>query len=128
MTGVAISEKTTGQSHALQFHHIMPKSLLRDLNYDRRTINDIANLTFIGGKTNRTISNKEPKEYLVEILSKRGESIFKDNLLPTDKNLWELSNYELFLKFRRELLVKELNLFIASFEKDIESIIQADKN
>lgn len=128
LTGVAISEKTTGQSHALQFHHIMPKSLLRDLNYDRRTINDIANLTFIGGKTNRTISNKEPKEYLVEILSKRGESIFKDNLLPTDKNLWELSNYELFLKFRRELLVKELNLFIASFEKDIESIIQADKN
>lgn len=127
-TGLAISEKTTGQSHALQFHHIMPKSLLRDLNYDRRVINDISNLTFIGGKTNKTIGNKLPKEYLVEILKKRGKSIFNDNLLPTDTNLWELSNYELFLEFRRKLLVKEINLFIGSIEKIIDSIIQAEKS
>jgi hypothetical protein len=114
-TGLAISEKTTGRKHAVQFHHIMPKSLLRDLNYDRRLINDIANLTFIGGKTNRTISNKLPKVYLEEILSKRGEIIYKDNHIPMDKTLWELDNFEKYIEVRRALIVQEINNFLDSY-------------
>src|SRR5690606_26411835 len=37
-----------GATHALQFHHIFPKSLLRG-RYANAEINDIANLAFIAG-------------------------------------------------------------------------------
>ncbi|HXB40673.1 MAG TPA: DUF262 domain-containing protein [Bacteroidia bacterium] len=98
-TGIAISEKLTGRSHALQFHHIYPKSLLRDLNYDRREINEISNLAFIVGKTNRTISNKEPKVYMTKILQERGKEVFTSQNIPHDPTLWELSSYRQFLEY-----------------------------
>lgn len=110
--GIAISEKLTGRSHALQFHHIYPKSLLRDLNHDTREINEIANLAFISGKTNRTISNKEPKIYMQEILLKNGTKVFEMQNIPIDTHLWELSNFNLFLDYRRERIVIEINEFI----------------
>jgi hypothetical protein len=116
MTGLSISEKTTGRAHALQFHHIMPKSLLRDLNYDRKAINDIANLTFIAGRTNRSISNKLPSVYLEEILGKRGDSIYADHYLPRDKELWDIKNFELFLINRRLQLVDAINSFIKKLD------------
>jgi hypothetical protein len=116
-SGLALSEKTTGKTHALQFHHIMPKSLLKDLGHDHRTINDLANLTFIGGKTNRSISNKLPMQYFVDIINKRGPNVFSDNHIPTEKSLWDIQNYTDFLEFRRKKLVNEINSFISSFER-----------
>lgn len=115
-SGLAISEKTTGRAHAVQFHHIMPKSLLRDLGKDRRAINDIANLTFIGGKTNRSITNKLPKEYIKDLLQKRGESIFEANYIPNNPELWELDNFEKFMDYRRDKMIAEINGFIRNLE------------
>jgi hypothetical protein len=112
INGIAISEKLTGRSHALQFHHIFPKSLLRDLKHDTREINEIANLAFISGKTNRTISNKEPKNYMQEFLLMNGSKVFEMQNVPLDKTLWELSNFEQFLEFRREKIVTEINEFL----------------
>jgi hypothetical protein len=114
-TGLAINEKMTGKAHAVQFHHIMPKSLLRDMGHDSKSINDIANLTFIGGKTNRNISNKSPKKYLADILEKQGAAIFKSNHIPEDKNLWEIDNFNQFLEFRRKAMVSQINDFISRF-------------
>jgi hypothetical protein len=111
-TGIGISEKTSGKANVVQFHHIMPKSLLRDLGHESRAINDIANLTFIGGKTNRNISNKTPHQYLKDILEKRGNSIYSKNFLPRNQELWRIENFEAFLDARRKLLVKEINGFI----------------
>jgi hypothetical protein len=116
-TGLAISEKITGRTHALQFHHIMPKSLLRDMGYDRRAINDIANLAFIGGKTNRNISNKLPKLYLEDYIEKRGESLYADHFIPEDKSLWELNRFEDFLDYRRRQMTITLNDFISTLVK-----------
>jgi len=115
-TGLGITEKTTGRAHALQFHHIMPKSLLKAAGHDRKEINDLANLTFIGGKTNRNISNKQPSEYLPDIISKRGKAIFNDNYIPEEPELWNISNFEQFLSFRRNKIVEEINSFISSLE------------
>ena len=42
--------------HRLQFHHIFPKSLLKG-RYEKKEINEIANMAFVSGKTNRKISN-----------------------------------------------------------------------
>jgi hypothetical protein len=107
----------TGRTHAVQFHHIMPKSHLRNLGHDIKSINDLSNLTFIGGKTNRNISNKLPSEYLNEILKKRGEVIFKDNYIPSDTTLWDLAEFESFLNYRRSVIVKEINEFIEAHMK-----------
>jgi hypothetical protein len=115
-SGLAISEKITGRTHALQFHHIIPKSLLKQKGHDRKVINDIANLTFIGGKTNRNISNKQPIEYLEEIVKKRGEGVYKDNYIPTERSLWEIDNFEMFIETRRSAMVEDINSFIRQFE------------
>jgi len=115
-SGLAISEKITGRTHALQFHHIIPKSLLKQQGHDRKVINDIANLTFIGGKTNRNISNKQPIEYLEEIVRKRGDGVYMDNYIPQDRALWEIDNFEQFIEYRRSAMVEDINSFIRQFE------------
>jgi hypothetical protein len=115
-TGIGITEKMTGRTHAVQFHHIMPKSLLRDLGHESKSINDLANLTFIGGKTNRNISNKQPSEYLNDIINKRGEIIFTDNYIPSDRALWNIHKFESFLSHRRSTITTEINSFIKNLD------------
>jgi hypothetical protein len=85
---------------------------LRDLGCDRREINELSNLAFIGGKTNRHISNKEPKIYMADILKNRGIDVFNSQNIPTEIGLWELSNYPKFLEYRRGKTVTEINDFI----------------
>ncbi|GAG05619.1 unnamed protein product, partial [marine sediment metagenome] len=55
LSGLCLSAKHVGKSHSLQCHHIFPKSVLREADYEKREINEIANLAFIGGMTNRHI-------------------------------------------------------------------------
>jgi hypothetical protein len=114
-TGMAISERLVGRAHALQFHHIFPKSLLKKEGADRKEINEIANMAFIGGKTNRNISNKEPEKYLIDVVGKRGEDILDHHLLPADRKLWKLDNYNEFLTYRRAKLVEYINSFLRHF-------------
>lgn len=52
-----ISLDHSGVHHRLQFHHIFPKAQLKNA-YTSREADDIANLAFIGGKTNLAISDK----------------------------------------------------------------------
>jgi hypothetical protein len=108
-----------GKSHQLQFHHLFPKALLRG-KYPAHMINDIANLAFLGGKTNREISSKPPESYLATIVdgSKKregqGEETLKAQCIPTDRELWSIDRYEDFLSERRRLVAKRLNQFLES--------------
>lgn len=115
-SGLKLSERHTGNAHAIQFHHIFPKSLLKD-QYDKKEINEIANLAFIGGKTNRQITNKEPINYLEnEVVAKRGEEALTSQLIPLDKKMWEIDNYQEFLNYRRKEIADVINEFIKKFE------------
>jgi len=117
-TGLKISEKSTGSSHAIQYHHIFPKSLLQKLSVDSQEINEISNLAFIGGKTNRQITNKEPKVYLQkEVLDKNGEEALTSQLIPLEPNMWELDNYQEFLKYRRKSIADSINKFMKRFDE-----------
>ena len=60
---LAIALDHSGAQHRLQFHHIFPKAVLKT-SFTAREADDIANLAFIGGKTNRAISDKAPAVYL----------------------------------------------------------------
>lgn len=115
-SGLKLSERHTGNAHTIQFHHIFPKSLLKD-KYDKKEINEIANMAFIGGKTNRQITNKEPINYLEnEVVAKRGEEALTSQLIPLDKKMWEIDNYQEFLNYRRKAIADVINEFIKRFE------------
>lgn len=114
-SGLKLSERHTGNAHTIQYHHIFPKSLLKQ--YEKKEVNEIANMAFIGGKTNRQITNKEPVQYLEkEVIAKRGEEALTSQLIPLDKKLWELKNYREFLTFRRKAIAEALNEFMKKIE------------
>ena len=115
-SGLRLSERHAGNAHAIQYHHIFPKSLLRD-KYDKKEVNELANMAFIGGKTNRQILNKEPIDYLEkEVVATRGEDALTSQLIPTDKSLWELDSYRQFLEYRRNAIAQTINAFIKQLE------------
>ena len=110
ITNLQISLRHTGNEHKLQFHHIFPKAFLK-VQYPqlRRTqINDIANLAFIGGKTNRKISDKAPKDYLTKYID-ADSSQFEKQCIPTEASLLDKDSYEEFLKARRQLIAERIN-------------------
>ncbi|MEK6886074.1 MAG: DUF262 domain-containing protein [Nanoarchaeota archaeon] len=115
-TGLPLSNKHIGKSHSLQYHHIFPQSLLKEKGFDRKEINEIANMAFIGGKTNRTITNKEPKIYFEDIIQKKGEGALTSQLITMNKEYWEINNFLIFTQKRRELIAEEINKFMKKLE------------
>lgn len=110
-TQVAISLDHSGAQHRLQFHHFFPKDVLKG-RYAARLANDIANLSFIGGKTNQKIGKKPPSDYLPPVLAKTGPAPFDAQCIPTSPALLTVDRYEDFLKERRALIAARLNQFL----------------
>lgn len=108
---VAIALDHSGAQHKLQFHHIFPKAVLKN-TYTPRESDDIANLCFIGGKTNRQISDKPPVEYFPPMIEKSGHAAFEAQCIPTDATLLGLEGYKTFLQLRRTLIAERLNKFL----------------
>ena len=100
-----------GAQHRLQFHHIFPKAILRE-SYTTREADDIANLAFIGGKTNRQIRDKSPDQYFPGLLEKSGPAPFDAQCIPTDGDLLSTEAYKRFLAKRRQLVSQQLNAFL----------------
>lgn len=105
---IALDHK--GTQHHLQFHHIFPKAVLQ--SYTAREADDIANLAFIGGKTNRQISKKAPNEYFPSLISKSGEGALAAQCIPTDLSLLDVKSYKNFLAERRRRVSQRLNAFL----------------
>jgi hypothetical protein len=110
---LAIALDHSGSQHFLQFHHIFPKALLKR-SYPNREADDIANLAFIGGKTNRAISDKSPADYFPALIEKAGEDAFSAQCIPIDPKLLTLERYKDFLGERRKLIGERLNEFLHS--------------
>lgn len=108
---LAIALDHSGSQHRLQFHHIFPKALLRG-SYTPREADDIANLAFIGGKTNRAISDKAPVAYLLPLVAQHGETPFAAQCIPVEEELLALDHYKAFLQERRKRIAAALNAFI----------------
>ncbi len=108
---LAIALDHSGSQHRLQFHHIFPKALLRG-SYTPREADDIANLAFIGGKTNRAISDKAPVAYLLPLVAQHGAAPFAAQCIPVEEELLALDHYKAFLQERRKRIAAALNAFI----------------
>jgi len=100
-----------GSNHRLQFHHIFPKAVLKSA-YTAREADDIANLAFIAGRTNRQISDKAPAQYLPSIIQRSGRAAFEAQCIPLDSALLGTEAYKAFLMERRRLVSKRLNEFL----------------
>jgi hypothetical protein len=111
-SGLGLSLTHQGKLHFVQWHHIIPKSLLKAQGFETGEINEIANMAFITGQTNRRISNKEATGYLVDIVTKQGEDALHSQCVPTDPELWATDRYRDFLQSRRIALAERMNSFI----------------
>ena len=112
-SNLSIALDHSGSQHRLQFHHIFPKAVLKS-SYSSREADDIANLAFIGGKTNRAISDKPPVSYFPGLLEKAGQSTFAAQCIPTDPALLDVPSYKVFLTKRRELVAQRINEFLGT--------------
>ena len=107
-----ISLKHAGQKHSLQFHHLFPQAIFKRAGVEQQRINDICNLSFVSGRTNRKISDKEPRTYFPEIVDRLGNQALTRQSIPLDDSLWSVENYDDFLAARRQLAARRLNEFL----------------
>jgi len=112
-SNLAIDLDHKGASHRLQFHHVFPKAILKD-SYTRREADDIANLSFISGRTNRKIPEKEPANYFPSLIEESGKSAFDAQCIPLDPALLTISSYRAFLAERRKVIARRLNEFLGA--------------
>ena len=81
-----------------------------------READDIANLTFISGKTNRKITGTEPFEYMPKLLEKLGKEIFNAQCVPNNTDLLKKEKYKDFLRERRKSISEMINAFLGRDE------------
>ena len=112
-TGLGISTSVQGKQHKIQYHHIFPKSLLKE-KFDRQLVNEIANMAFVSARTNQRISSKPPVEYLRKVKEERGESVLKSQAIPLNPTLHEVDAFDDFLAERLKLLATAVNEFLRS--------------
>ena len=115
-TNLAISISHSGKQDKLQFHHIFPTAYMKKQSktLELPSTDDIANLAFIGGKTNREISDKAPADYLKKILEGDGKSQLENQAIPTSLDLLKPEAYGDFLSLRRQLIADRLNMFLGN--------------
>lgn len=109
-----ISLHRSGSQHRLQYHHIFPRAYLRGAGIKTREIDDIANLSFIDGRTNRKIQAEAPSSYLPPLVEQRGTAPFDAQAIPTNPELLTIEAYPEFLAERRRRIASRLNQFLGS--------------
>lgn len=111
-SGLAISLNHSGVQHRLESHHFFPKALLVKTGLTVRDADDIANLTFVAGRTNRKIADRPPSAYARELRTEQGDAPFAAQAIPLDEMLWTVERYRDFLRARHILLAERLNAFL----------------
>lgn len=114
-SNLAIALDHSGSNHRLQFHHIFPKAVLKS-SHTSREADDIANLAFIGGKTNRQISDKPPVQYFPPLIEKSGSAAFEAQCIPIESGLLVVDAYRNFLAERRIAVSRRLNEFLGGVQ------------
>lgn len=115
-SGLALSLTHSGKYHYIQTHHIFPKAVTKD--YDPSEVNEIANLAFISGSQNRSISAKRPEDYLPDVVASRGADTLTAQGIPLDPAMWKLENFREFLDYRRAELARMVNEFLDGITRE----------
>jgi hypothetical protein len=110
-SNLSIALDHSGAQHRLQFHHLFPKGILKG-KVGAREADDISNLSFVSGKTNRAISDKEPAVYFPPFVENSRQS-FDAQCIPVDPSLLTVDRYYEFLAERRKRISARLNEFLS---------------
>jgi hypothetical protein len=106
-----------------EFHHIFPKDFLKKLGVDSEKRNAIANICMLSASQNKNISNNPPSDYLTKgfyELAKDAAATFESNLISKNTDApWRTDNYDLFLRQRSKVILKEINRLCGDVLKDL---------
>ncbi len=112
--------------HHGDMHHIFPRNYLKKQGYAQGKYNQVANFVVVQQEINIKISDAPPGEYLAEVMAQcesgkpafgaiTEQSALLDNLaancLPDDLELYQLTNYEVFLEQRRMLMAAKMRRY-----------------
>ncbi len=116
-SNLAISLTHAGHQHQLEFHHIFPRAVLKQHDVELQR-DDIANLAFISSQTNKVISDRQPAEYVPDLIKTIGLSAFETQAIPaTDASLLAVGAFPEFLKKRRAMIADMLNDFLGQTDQ-----------
>ena len=108
-TGLPLKKHLLGNLNSLEVHHIFPRAQLYKAGYSKQEVNALANFCFLTKDTNIKISDCLPERYFEEI-ERDHPGALASQWIPMDRTLWRIDRYLEFLKVRRELLSKAVNL------------------
>lgn len=103
-----LDNSVRGHSSGLQVHHIFPQALLKRGGIGNEKINNFGNYSVISQETNLAITDKEPIEYFKNLDSRQ----IMAQCIPSEKKLWQVDNFDSFLKQRRICLAEKLNKYL----------------
>ncbi len=127
-TGVGL-QKNMGKSYSLEWDHIFPYSVLKNMGYGINNrlkyslAQEVTNRAILTQVANRSKSTKLPEDYLAEVEKKFPQAL-KLQSIPEDRELWKLENYEKFLEERRRILSEELNAFLNGITESLETFVE----
>lgn len=127
-------QDTMGDYFSIQSHHIFPQAFLYRNGYDsenhldKQKVNEIANRAFITRDANYDISDKEPAKYLEEVDDTYPNSLTQQ-MIPTEKSLWQVEKYNEFLIARRKMIADSVNAFLDHLKgKKAEEVVNYEED
>ncbi|QDA57216.1 GmrSD restriction endonuclease domain-containing protein [Thermomonas aquatica] len=124
-TGVGL-HKNMGAKYQLENDHIFPFSRLKAAGYgkDNRVryalAQELTNRAILTQVANRTKSATTALDYLTAVRRDFPKAL-KLQCIPEDECLWQLENYEEFLRERRKMLASSLTAYLAGITETGES-------
>lgn len=89
-------------------HHILPKGQFPEKR--KKSSDTIANIAFISGPTNKSVSNTGPEIYLQQIPTR----VLRSQCIPEEPRLWRIDKAEEFWAARQKLLAEAFNDYLKS--------------
>ncbi|MEO0080568.1 MAG: DUF262 domain-containing protein [candidate division WOR-3 bacterium] len=118
-----------------QWHHIYPRSVLREANRSDDEIHALANITVLNERTNvNKLAAKQPARYIRDfrieeqnlrrhLIPEAFASVANDDALLEKQ--WSVEQYDNFLNKRAQLLAQKANAFLQRLEKAHSHILHA---
>ncbi|RSC31104.1 DUF262 domain-containing protein [Agrobacterium sp. FDAARGOS_525] len=115
-TGVSIHQPM-GEKYKLEYDHIFAFANLKAAGYGQENrlryqlAQELTNRAILTQTANRSKGAKETEAYLSGVAENQPKALGLQ-LIPEDRELWQIDNYELFLKTRRKMLADSLNTWL----------------
>lgn len=116
---------TNSADFSIERHHIFPKSVLSKAGWDTgesqyasKRVHELANRIPLTKSGNLEIFDNSPEEYL-PIVEEKYPGNLEKSLIPTNRKLWKIENYEEFLAQRRRLIAEAINNHMESLLEDL---------